>query len=226
VTGKMVYVDESGSVIGDGCSAYMKYENVLRTLETKVGSIVGVDGGIDAVRKSLYEPMEASLLPDFVLPLRVVEKGYRVVYNDRALLKEQTLKETTDELRMRMRVALRSFHALWHMKRLFNPFRYGLFPVELFMHKLLRYMVGYLQLAAFVTNLILAPSSQVYSALFLGQIVFYGLAFGGLALKRSTVSLRVATYSYYICLLNWASSVAFFKFINGEKQIIWQPRKG
>ena len=30
VTGKMVYVNPDGTVIGDGCSAYMKYENFLQ----------------------------------------------------------------------------------------------------------------------------------------------------------------------------------------------------
>ena len=51
VTGKMIYTNPDGSHVGDGCTAYMKYENLLRTLETRIGSVVGVDGGIDAVRK-------------------------------------------------------------------------------------------------------------------------------------------------------------------------------
>ncbi len=36
VTGKMVYVNEEGNLVGDGCSAYMRYENNLRALETQV----------------------------------------------------------------------------------------------------------------------------------------------------------------------------------------------
>src|SRR5690606_33509008 len=51
VTGKMVYTHADGSLVGDGCSAYMKYENWLRERETDIGSVVGVDGGIDAMRK-------------------------------------------------------------------------------------------------------------------------------------------------------------------------------
>ena len=91
VTGKMIYVDEDGSVTGDGCTAYMRYENALRALETRVGSVVGVDGGIDAVRRELYRPMRADQLPDFVLPLSVVEQGYRVAYEPRAVLREEAL---------------------------------------------------------------------------------------------------------------------------------------
>ena len=51
VTGKMIYTNPDGSPVGDGCTAYMKYENSCADLETRIGSVVGVDGGIDAVRK-------------------------------------------------------------------------------------------------------------------------------------------------------------------------------
>ncbi len=118
VTGKMIYVNADGSPIGDGCSTYMKYENFLREAETRVGSIVGVDGGIDAVRKELYRPMNPDQLPDFVLPLMVVDQGYRVVYEPAAILKEPALKAPRDEYRMRVRVSLRALWALWDMRHL------------------------------------------------------------------------------------------------------------
>src|SRR6185295_8707456 len=86
VTGRMLYVNPDQSLVGDGCSAYMRYENRLRAIETRIGSIVGVDGGIDAVRKALYRPMSADQLPDFVLPLAVVEQGSRVVFEPEAHL--------------------------------------------------------------------------------------------------------------------------------------------
>ena len=112
VTGKMIYTNPNGDAIGDGCTTYMRYENFLRVTETRAGSIVGVDGGIDAVRKSLYRQMAPDQLPDFVLPLNVVEQGFRVVYEPQAVLKEPALQNTGDEYRMRVRVALRSFWAL------------------------------------------------------------------------------------------------------------------
>ena len=58
----------------------MTYENALRRAETRLGSIIGVNGGIDAVRRLLYMPMRDDQLPDFALPLDVVRQGYRVVY--------------------------------------------------------------------------------------------------------------------------------------------------
>jgi cellulose synthase/poly-beta-1,6-N-acetylglucosamine synthase-like glycosyltransferase len=110
VTGKMVYTQADGSVVGDGCSRYMRFENWLRERETAIGSIVGVDGGIDAMRRSLYRPLRDDQLPDFVQPLLVVEQGRRVVYEPSAILKEPALDESSSEFAMRVRVALR---ALW-----------------------------------------------------------------------------------------------------------------
>lgn len=214
VTGKMVYVDDQGSVIGSGCSAYMRYENFLRLCETRVGSVIGVDGGIDAVRKSLYEPMSAEMLPDFVLPLSVMKRHCRVVYEPAALLKENSLTEKSDEWKMRVRVTLRSYHALWTMKSLFNFFKYPVISVQLFFHKVLRYWVGFFQLIAFISNIFLLGQGSFYMGLFIMQIIFYGAAILGIK------------YVSYFCILNAAAMVAFFKFLNGEKQVLWNPRKG
>jgi cellulose synthase/poly-beta-1,6-N-acetylglucosamine synthase-like glycosyltransferase len=228
VTGQMVYVDRRGTLIGQGCSAYMRYENALRVLETRVGSVVGVDGGIDAVRRSLYEPMSPAVLPDFVLPLRVVERGFRVVYEDRALLKEDSLTQASDELKMRVRVILRSLHALWRMRVLFNPFRSrdAVFSFQLFVHKLLRYWVGFLQLAALICNAWLWDVSLLYRVLFLMQLVFYGLAVSGAGSKRWGERFMLARLAYYACLLNYAAVVASLKFLQRKQAVVWQPRKG
>ena len=152
VTGKMIYVNSDGSIIGDGCSAYMKYENHMRALETEVESVVGVDGGIDAIRKNLYQPMNADQLPDFVLPLKVVTQGKRVIYCDKALLNEESLSTSQSEFRMRVRVSLRAYWAMWDMKHLFNPFNYGIFTLQLVSHKLLRYLAFIPLLLAFISN--------------------------------------------------------------------------
>src|SRR5690606_35943962 len=176
VTGKMVYVNEEGNVIGDGCSAYMKYENHLRSLESQVSSVVGVDGGIDAIRKELYQPMNANQLPDFVLPLKVVTQGKRVVYCEKALLNEEALNTSQSEFKMRVRVSLRAYWAMKDMKHLLNPSRYGVFAVQLISHKLLRYLAFIPLILAFVSNGTITGYSSFYTLTFLLQIVFYGAA--------------------------------------------------
>lgn len=224
VTGKMVYVDETGSTIGSGCSAYMQYENVLRKLETRIGSVIGVDGGIDAFRATLYSPLAASALPDFVIPLRVIELGNRVVFDEDALLNECTLSDRKDEWRMRTRVILRAFHALWEMKSLLNPSLYPLISFQLIVHKVLRYLVGMFQIVALSTNILLAPTSNAYLILLVMQMAFYSLAIlGAFSFGRFVPG---AAYAFYFCLVNASALSALIRFMNGEKQVCWTPRKG
>lgn len=224
VTGKMVYTNPDGTVIGDGCSAYMKYENYLRKLETKVGSIVGVDGGVDAVRKSLYQPMNPEQLPDFVLPLRVIEQGYRVVYEPMAILREPALQSSKDEYKMRVRVSLRALWALYDMKHLLNIKRYTVFSLELFSHKYLRYMAFIFLISLYVSNIALLGENNYFKILFVVQNLFYLAVLLSFTLERLGWSSRILYVPYYFTLINLASAHAFIKFITGQKQVIWTPR--
>lgn len=227
VTGKMVYVNDDGSLVGDGCSAYMKYENWLREHETRVGAVVGVDGGIDAMRKTLYQPLNADQLPDFVQPLKVVEQGYRVVYEPEALLKEEALHDSGSEFSMRVRVSLRALWALKDMRHLMNPMRDPVFAWQLISHKLLRY-TAFVPLATLaLSTLLLAPARGIYTLAFLGLVVFMALAWTGHKREGQGQPLS-AIYSipYYFMLLNIASYKATAAFLKGEKKVIWNPRKG
>lgn len=227
VTGKMVYRSRGGFAMGEGCTAYMRYENTLRERETLLGSIVGVDGGIDAVRRELYTPMRPDQLPDFVLPLAVAAKGYRVVYEPRALLMEDALKNPQDEYRMRVRVALRALWALWDMRSLLNPARYGLFSFQLISHKVLRYAAVVFMGLALAGNVILAGRSLFYRCLLAFQAIFYGAALVGKALDRKGLRLpRILSLPYYFCLVNVAAGHALLRFAKGEKQVVWTPRTG
>jgi len=223
VTGRMVYRAPDGSLSGEGCSAYMRYENALRRWETGVGSVVGVDGGIDAVRRECYVSMRPDQQPDFVLPLSVVEQGFRVVHAPDALLYEDALADSGDEFRMRVRVTLRAWHALRDMSALFNPARFGLYAWQLASHKALRYLAPVFQVAALVANALLVGRAPVWDVLMLLQGVFYAAALAGLATGGRGMPPLVV-FPYYLCLLNSAAGLALIKFLRGERQVVWNPR--
>jgi len=226
VTGKMVYTNPDGSLVGDGCSSYMKYENWLRGIETRLGSVVGVDGGIDAMRKSLYEPLGADQLPDFVQPLKVIGKGSRVIYEPRALLMEEALSDSGREYPMRVRVTLRALWALHDMRALLNPFRYGLFAFQLFSHKLLRYLAFVPVILALVANALLLGAGTPYVALFCVQVLFYLLALRGMFTAARPGNPFYVSLPYYFTLLNLACMHAVWRYLKGEKQLLWTPRAG
>lgn len=226
VTGKMTYVDADGTMVGDGCSSYMRYENFLRAAESNLGSVVGVDGGVDAVRKELYRPMRADQLPDFVLPLSVVEQGFRVVYEPEALLREITLKDSADEYRMRVRVSLRALWALWDMRKLLGTKLNPRFAWQLWSHKVLRYLCFVFLFTVFFSNLLLLGSGGVYSLFFLLQVLCYAGALLMPWLETKNYRHSLLNFAHYFLLLNVASAHALVKFICGKKQVLWTPRKG
>jgi len=226
VTGKMQYINKDGSLVGNGCSSYMQFENWLRNQETQVGSIVGVDGGIDAMRKNLYETLREDQLPDFVQPLKVVEKGYRVVFESKALLQEEALNDAGQEYTMRVRVTLRALWAMHDMRKLFNPVKFGIFSLQLISHKLLRYLAFIPVIICFISNVMLLSSGVIYILFLFVQCLFYLFSWQG-KLHIEDKNLPVYySFPYYFCLLNAACLHATWRYLKGEKQVIWKPRVG
>lgn len=225
VTGKMVYTNPDGSLVGDGCSTYMKYENLLRSVESRLASVIGVDGGIDAVRRTLYTPMRADQQPDFVLPLSVAEAGYRVVYEPSALLREPVLTEHRSEYRMRVRVSLRALWGLWDKRSLLNPFRRPLLAFQLFSHKVLRYLAFVPLTTLLISSVALGLSEPFYASAAVAQIGMYLLAALGWRSAGENGG-RLVGIPYYFALLNVASAHAVLKFLSGQKQSTWAPRTG
>lgn len=226
VTGKMVYMNNNDTTIGESCSSFMLYENLLRTFETRMGSIVGVDGGIDAVRKRLYRPMRPDQLPDFILPLKVAEQGFRVVYESEAILREHALNDTQDEYRMRVRVTLRALWALFDMRHLLLPNRYSFYSIQLWSHKVLRYLCFIFLIIAWTANLYLLDQGFLYAVFFLIQTAAYVAAMISPFLEKRKIRNRLVYYCHYFALLNLSAGHAFIKFLFKEKRILWTPRKG
>lgn len=222
-TGRLIYEDPGEGATGAGPGLYMRYENWLRRLETRAGSVVGVNGGIDAVRRELYAPMRADHLPDFVLPLRVVEQGRRVVYRDDAVAHEEALGQHEDEFSMRVRVSLRAFHALVASRALLHP-SYGLFAFQLLVHKVLRYLLIVPLASALVCSAVLA-AHPVYGVLFGLQLAAWLLAALGW-LSGGRIRRRVVFVPFYFSLINLAAGAALVGFLRGQRQVMWTPRKG
>ena len=226
VTGQMIYGNPAEVGIGAGSSSYMSYENALRRLESKLGSVVGVDGGIDAVRRRCYVPMRADQLPDLVLPLSVVEQGRRVVYEPRARVFEMALSDASKEFRMRVRVSLRSLWALFDKRSLLNPFRYPLFGWQVLSHKILRYMAFVPLVGLFLCSCVIWNKHWSYSAMLSLQLGGYLTAALGHLLRRNMGVSSHVLVPYYFVVLNLACVIAFVKFIRGQKIVLWTPRVG
>lgn len=178
------------------------------------------------MRREIYQPLSPDQLPDFVQPLYVIKKGYRVVYEPNAILHEESLTEQGSEYRMRVRVSLRALWALVDMRALLNPLNFPVFSWQLLSHKVLRYLTWIPIIVLLILNPLLIGEGSQYKLLMLSQIIFYCCAAVGYY-KRSVKDLSmVFTAPYYFLLINIAAAESFLQFIRGKKQVMWIPRAG
>lgn len=220
VIGESRYV-ESNSDAGRSESLYWRYETAIKVLESRRGSVVGGDGAIYAVRRSLYRPMSAESLSDFVNPLQVVQEGYRCVYEPKALSYEETAGTFSKEYRRKVRIVNRGWRALMSMRGLLNPFRFGFFSWQLISHKLLRWLVPVFLAALLPVNILLLGEHPFYWVTFVVQVLFYGLAAAGASFQGHRNLAMPVYIPYYFCLVNVAGAHGIADAFRGKTYATW-----
>jgi len=228
--------DEVGAAVGESTyssaasdadrseSAYWRYETAIKRLETEIGSTVGGDGAIYAVRRSLYRAMAADALSDFVNPLQVVAQGKRCVYEPDAVSVEDAAGSFDKEFRRKVRIVNRAWRATMAMKQMLNPFRFGFFSLQLLSHKLLRWLVPIFLAVILGTNIALFSAGPIYQATLAVQLAFYALALIGAMLEGQRNSV-VFYVPYYFCLVNVASIFGIFEAYLGKTYTTWSTAR-
>ena len=221
VSGRYEYVNPTGAPVGLGTILFWKYENSVKSGQTRIETVTGCCGCIYSVRKSLYEPLPRDIISDLVEPLKILEKGYRIAFEPEAVAYEETTETSEEEFGMRVRVISRGMHGLWYMRRLFNPFNYRFIAFQLFSHKVLRWMIPFLLPFLLISNLFLV-GTPFYTLTFVAQILFYIGAMGGYLLDKMGKKAKLLALPLYYCVVNAASVAAFFRTIFGKRAIVWE----
>lgn len=222
-TGRLTVASEGG--VTGGNNAYLRFEETLRTRESRVASVIGVNGGCDAIRRELYSDIPKELITDFVLPLRVIAAGRRVVYDPHSTSLEDGNEALQSEFSMRVRVALRALQGLVHMRRLLNPFVHPAAAFCIVSHKVVRYLAFVFLATALLSNLALAVGQPAYRVLLAAHLACYALAFLGLAGKGRRLGI-LAVAPAYLLMTYWAFAVASWRFVRGQTMATWKPRSG
>ena len=220
VVGESTYADAEGGAQKSE-SLYWKYETGIKRLETQIGSTVGGDGAIYAIRRSLYRDMRADALSDFVNPMQIVQAGYRCIYEPEAQSIEEAAEGFEKEFRRKVRIVNRAWRAMWSMTSLLNPLRYGFFSFELVSHKVLRWLVPLFLVALLLVNAALLDSGWIYSLALAAQVAFYLLALAGYAARRSSRMPALLSIPYYFCLVNVASARGILDAFRGKTYTTW-----
>jgi len=225
VVGKAVYLEEGASPAGNSEGLYWKYELWLKELESDFHSVVGGDGAIYAIRKELFDPLQDDDINDFVNPLQIIAKGFRGVFNPRAVCYEYAADQFEKEYHRKRRIVNRSWRAFKRYMHLFSWSRHGKFLFLLFSHKVIRWFNWVFLAAIYISTIIinLYTDSPFYRFVLVLELVFITFALIGYGLDKRGKSVPTIFYlPYYYHLINLAALGAFIDDLRGKKYVKWE----
>jgi cellulose synthase/poly-beta-1,6-N-acetylglucosamine synthase-like glycosyltransferase len=217
VTGEARYVAGGGGAADLGERVYWDYEIHIKRLETALGSMVGGDGAIYAIRRSLWQELPEDAINDFLNPLQIVAAGWRSVYEPEAVCWEETAGGVRSEYRRRVRIVSRSWRAVFQASGVLNPFRVGLFTWSLISHKVLRWISALFVLFAAIAAIDalgfqLEARPLATTAALLAVTVLLG---------ATSTGYRIAAMAGYFAVINAASLVGVLKGSAGRVSGVW-----
>ena len=209
--GHLILTDKSGSELGRGESAYWDLESEIKKFEGMMDLLIGGNGALYAIRKELYTdlPTKKSIMDDFFVTTKILQKGYYCTFISSAIGAEQTSKETAGEFRRKVRIGRANFNYMLSYLPLLNPFR----PLRcyLFMsHKVLRWFSPHIMILLLLVNIPLAWYYTPYR-ISLGILLAFLLA--GL--------FKIIHGAYYFLSMNTAMFKGFLLSFGKEKSGGW-----
>jgi cellulose synthase/poly-beta-1,6-N-acetylglucosamine synthase-like glycosyltransferase len=208
-------IGASGTALAGGL--YWRLEEGIKQLESDTGSVMGADGSLFVIRRSLHTPVPADVIDDMFVSLDILCRGYRVVRAPDVVAHELAIPSSADEFRRKIRITCQAMNVhrlMWpRIRRLgaWNLYKYV-------SHKLIRWFAGlFLLLAAIFLTL---------GCLSLGVAVQYFAAMGlllavlvlGAALKNRWSGTVVGILSAFLAAL-----VGILESMRGKRYQVWSP---
>ena len=128
---KRIASKNKDNAVNFGEGIYWRYESFLKKNESVVNSALGAVGELFAIRTNLFEEIEPdTILDDFIISLRIAQKGYKIKYCPEAFAIESASINVREELKRKNRIAYGGFQSLSRLKQLFNPLKNPLLPFQ------------------------------------------------------------------------------------------------
>jgi cellulose synthase/poly-beta-1,6-N-acetylglucosamine synthase-like glycosyltransferase len=216
VCGNLTYTNANQSVTAQSGSLYWRFEEALKRLESDTGSMMGADGSIFAMRRTLRRAPPDHIIDDMYVSLMTIVEGYRLVQARDVRATEESVTHAGEEFKRKVRIACQAFNVhrlIWpHLRRLDALTRY-----KYLSHKFIRWLSIYflaLGAASFLLGLV-AIGQPSWAALLLALA-----AAGGWLGMRS-----VKPFAQIVDVLGAfaATGVGVWRSLRGERFQTWTP---
>lgn len=219
VCGELRLFSPGGAPLNE--SVYWRYEVFLKFLESRLDLLLGANGGVYAIRRTLFRPLpRQAIIDDFLVAMNVRSVGERLAYDPEAVAWEEAAPTTADEFRRRVRIGAGAYHALRFTLPLLSPLA-GRVAFSYWSHKVFRWLVPFaLPLAFFAA---LASSGEAfYAASAAALALLFLTAAAGYALERRRVLPRALSLPYYFVAMNLALLLGFVRFLTDSQGSTWE----
>lgn len=227
VSGEKKVLSENGLTKQEGL--YWKYESALKKLDAKYYTVVGAAGELFSFRKELWSDVEEdSLLDDFMISMRIVQKGYRILYEPDAFAIETASASVKDEAKRKVRISAGGFQSMGRLMPMLNIFKYGKASFLYISHRVLRWaLCPFCLMLVLLSNIVLAAySSQiVYTIMLIAQAAVYTFAIINWLLSYVKVKIPFVQPIQYFVFMNICVIRGFFRYVNGKQAVTWERAK-
>ena len=198
---------------------YWRFESMLKRWESDLGSTLGLDGGLCAVRRSAWRPIPEDISnDDFWIALDLMERGYSVAYEPTALVVEESIGAMELQWERRTRVLAGGLYVMWRKRHLLAPSS-RLVSFELVGHKAWRSTVGPLSQAALVLMALGAARRSRTARLFL--LGHAAAAAGMVAALQGKRPPRLLRFPGQVLFLQAVAFGGMLRFLRGDRVIRW-----
>ena len=197
VTGDVRLQSEESS-FGVAESSFYRMERKIQNAESRLGSVMGVDGGMYVIRRELYPKLEKdTILDDFSISMSVIRAGYKILYDHFAIAHENATEAASDEFRRRVRMGKGICQVMLrgYVPRLSQPLELFLFVS----HKLTRWLSPWLLLLILFLAIVLSRYHWWFSIIPASATLLLLLAAIG-AIWPNTRQLKFIVMPFYFVL--------------------------
>ncbi|MGL5458237.1 MAG: glycosyltransferase [Cetobacterium sp.] len=219
VCGKLSYVNSLENLTSGAENDYWNYDLSLRELESNYGSITAGNGAIYAIKKEDYIDIDLMECHDGTFPTLVALNKKRAIYEKKAIAYEKAGETSEDEYSRKVRMGRDILRAKYNNLNKYNPFKVGIYSYFYFCHRYLRYSLYILHMIFFISNLLLIKENLFYQIVFVGQIIFYSLAFLGFITK---IKFKLIYYCYYYVMTIFAQLIAIKRSLLRQNKPFWE----
>ena len=203
---------------------YFNFENNLKIAESKLWNIViGAEGGCYALRKTSYADVPANFtVDDFFITCKVLSTKGKIIFEENALVYEDTKADTEGEFRRKARIATGNFQNLVYFKNLFaNPYSVTGFAYT--SHKVLRWLTPFFYLLACICCICLLNSNPLFAYLLITQLLLLIIPPLNKLLIKAGIKLKPLISLAHFIVMNFAIFVGFIRYCKGVTSSVWQP---